>query len=179
MEAVLTFWILIKEWLIEIFSKLSAPPVPKEEKPTGDLLKFPSWYAIAKAEIGVAEFPGEKKNPKISDYHKKANFKAGDEDDSWCSSFACYCMEMAGIPSTKNASARSWLEWGHEIKTPVVGCVVVFWRETKDSWKGHVGFFAGEKDGEILVLGGNQDNAVKIKGYPKSRLLGFRMPKGF
>jgi hypothetical protein len=54
------------------------------------------------------------------------------------------------------------------------GDIVVFWRESIKSWKGHVGFYIREKDGWIYTLGGNQANQVKISAYPKSRVLSYR-----
>jgi len=41
---------------------------------------------------------------------------------------------------------------------------------------GHVGFYWARSGDRILVLGGNQDNQVSIKGYPKADLLGHRWP---
>jgi hypothetical protein len=40
--------------------------------------------------------------------------------------------------------------------------------------QGHVGFFAGLEGTKILVLGGNQSDAVDVSRYPSSRLLGIR-----
>lgn len=47
---------------------------------------------------------------------------------------------------------------------------------------GHVGFYLDETENEIKVLGGNQENKetrtckVSEKHYPKTRLLGYRIP---
>lgn len=44
---------------------------------------------------------------------------------------------------------------------------------------GHVGFVAGmTKDGNVVVLGGNQNDAVTYQVYPIS-VLKFNFPKGF
>lgn len=43
---------------------------------------------------------------------------------------------------------------------------------------GHVGFVVGkDKLGNILVLGGNQGDAVNIKAFPAYRVAGYRWPK--
>jgi hypothetical protein len=48
---------------------------------------------------------------------------------------------------------------------------------------GHVGFYIGETETEIKVLGGNQQDPatqlfqVSEKYYPKKALLGYRQPK--
>lgn len=54
------------------------------------------------------------------------------------------------------------------------GDVVVFWRGSKDSWKGHVAFYSHHDANNVYVLGGNQGNAVSIQAYPRSRLLDVR-----
>ena len=82
---------------------------------------------------------------------------------------------MCDAPYTGKLNARSWLDIGMETNNPQPGDVVVLWRESKNSWKGHVGFYINRVDDEIFILGGNQDNQVKISGYPSSRLLGYRV----
>ncbi|QKP77125.1 hypothetical protein HT051_06445 [Methyloligella sp. GL2] len=45
------------------------------------------------------------------------------------------------------------------------------------SWQGHVAFFVKDLgNGRIQILGGNQSDRVSLSTYPKSRLLGYRMP---
>ena len=39
---------------------------------------------------------------------------------------------------------------------------------------GHVGLFAGREGNSVLVLGGNQSDAVNVKRFPASRVLGIR-----
>lgn len=84
-------------------------------------------------------------------------------------------FERCGIRSTRFESARSWLEWGTELSEPVYGCVVVFRR----NGGGHVGFVVGQKsNGDLMVLGGNQGDAVCISAFPRSRVAGYRWPEG-
>jgi hypothetical protein len=52
--------------------------------------------------------------------------------------------------------------------------VVVFWRGAREGWQGHVGFYVGRGAGQVLVLGGNQSNAVTVASFTESRLLGYR-----
>jgi len=83
----------------------------------------------------------------------------------------------AGLNGSKQANARSWLLFGMNVDTaPEPGDVVVFWRGSRDSWLGHVGFFLGfSKNGQrIYCLGGNQGNQVSVSAYPAENLLGFR-----
>lgn len=124
----------------------------------------------------VREIHGKKNNPLIVEWTKSVLQWANDDEIPWCSTFLNAMADAAGLEKSGKANARSWLNVGIEIENPVVGDVVIFWRESKKSWKGHVGVFVGySEDGKnILVLGGNQGNEVNISKYPIYRLLGFR-----
>lgn len=144
------------------------------EKPKSNQEKV---FALAKTQIGVKEFVNGS-NPQIEAYHRFAdrkNLKSEGQSVSWCSSFMCWLMESSGFGSTNDKAARSWLNYGKETKTPVRGDIVVFWRESKTSWKGHVALFDSYNEhGNIICLGGNQSDAVCYKEYLKDQLLGFR-----
>lgn len=133
----------------------------------------PPWYLVAEEEIGTKEIDGSGNNPRILEYHMATKLKATDDLTPWCSSFVCWCLEQCGIESTRNAWARSYLNWGKVLESPQYGCIVVFSRGT-DS--GHVGFYVGETKDSIIVLGGNQSNRVCMAEYPKQRLLQYRWP---
>ena len=45
-----------------------------------------------------------------------------------------------------------------------------------DPAQGHVGFYIGETPANLLLLGGNQHNAVSVAPFPKSRVIGLRWP---
>lgn len=144
---------------------------------------IPVWMHIALEELkqGVRELKGAKKhNPRVVEYHQSATLKKHQFDNdeaAWCSAFANWCMQRSGIKGTGRPNARSWLDWGTELAQPRYGCVVVVWRESKTSWKGHVGFFLAHRSTKkMLLLGGNQGNAVSVGAYRTSRLLGYRWP---
>jgi len=144
---------------------------------------FP-WMAIAEKELGVNEIPGSGNNPRVLEYLQSTtnlNRIATSKDETpWCSAFVNWCLDQSGYDRTRNALARSWLTWGQPIAAPRRGCIVVFQREKKF---GHVGFYLDETETHIKVLGGNQQNPetkifeVSEKYYPKSELLGYRIPK--
>lgn len=95
----------------------------------------------------------------------------------WCAAFVNSVLRASGRDGTNSLLARSFLDFGTPVDEPQEGDIVVLWRDRPDSWKGHVGFYAGQTDdGKIRVLGGNQDNQVSEKTYPASRLLGYRRP---
>ncbi len=54
--------------------------------------------------------------------------------------------------------------------------MLVFWRGTRDGWKRHVGFYAGEDASAYHVLGGNQNDSVSLARIGKERLLDIRWP---
>lgn len=134
------------------------------------------WIDEAKKFIGLAEVKGAKHNPEIVQFWK--DIKRGgikDDETPWCAAFVGAMLERVGIKSSRFEGAKSYLEWGEKLDRPVVGCVVVFSREGG----GHVGFVVGQdKAGNILVLGGNQSDAVNVKGFALSRVTGYRWPAG-
>jgi uncharacterized protein (TIGR02594 family) len=71
--------------------------------------------------------------------------------------------------------ARNWMNFGVDCD-PQLGAILVFWRGSKNGWKGHVGFYHGEDSGHYHVLGGNQSNSVNVMKLTRSRLLGARWP---
>ena len=137
------------------------------------------WFPIAQREMdtGVDEIRGDDRhNPRIVEYHQSTSLHATDDETPWCSSFVNWCFEQSGIAGTNSARARSWETWGTPLKKPRRGSVAVFWRDSKTSGKGHVAFYFEERAERVFVLGGNQDNQVNIKSYPKTQLLGYRWP---
>lgn len=155
-----------------------APPHVAE--PAADLAPEGNapWYEIAKSEVGVAEVGGKSRNnARILEYHQSTSLSknlARYDETPWCSSFANWCMQNAGIKGTRSAMARSWLKWGKALDEPENGCIVVFARPKAGPKSGHVGFYAGKHGDRIRVLGGNQSNSVKISSYSRDQLLGFR-----
>jgi len=138
----------------------------------------PPWLAIARKEIGVAEIPGATNNPRILAYHACTTLHATDEVTSWCSGFVSFVMLQAGLLSTRSAAARSWLTYGIPLQAPIRGAICVFERPEAGPKAGHVGFALDHHSSTMLeLLSGNCDNAVKIKLYPKARLLGVRWPE--
>ncbi|MEP0263803.1 TIGR02594 family protein [Dokdonia sp.] len=132
-------------------------------------------YAFS--QYGIKEKKGIKNNPEVIKYFKELGYtsKQLKDETAWCSAFVNWVLKMSDAPYTGKLDARSWLEIGMETKSPQLGDVVVFWRESKKSWKGHVGFYINQVGDEIFVLGGNQDDQVNISSYPVSRLLGYRV----
>lgn len=135
----------------------------------------PAWIAIARAEIGVQEYPGAQHNPRIIEYLRSTTNPATSDETPWCSGFVNWCMRQAGKTGTNSAAARSWLNWGRPLTAPEYGCVVVFDRsDPTNPNAGHVGFYLETRGTGYQVLGGNQSNKVCVAGYGARRVLGYR-----
>ncbi|WP_452219688.1 C40 family peptidase [Lacinutrix salivirga] len=136
----------------------------------GDALK------IAFGELGQKEITGATHNERILEYQNSTGLEFGTDEVPWCSIFANWVALQANLPMSNKANARSWLKVGHKTNWPQPGDIVVFWRSSINSWKGHVGFFIGyTKSGKsIYCIGGNQNDAVNIQTYPLTRILQFR-----
>lgn len=132
---------------------------------------------IALSQYGTTEIIGKNDNPEVLKYFKETGHEWITTDETaWCSAFMNWVALKAKVKRSNKLTARSWLSVGTEISTPQLNDIAIFWRESKHSWKGHVGLFIGytEDKKHIYVLGGNQNNQVNIKKYSTYRLLGFR-----
>ena len=134
------------------------------------------WLRVARAEIGVHAFAAGSSNPRITAYHAGTNIAGYDDKANWCSSFVQWTLAQVGIAGTGSALARSWLDWGRPLAEPRVGCIAVLWREDPQSWRGHVGFFLRFDGDDVVLLGGNQLEAVREHRYPRGQVLAWRWP---
>ena len=137
----------------------------------------PRWLAEAWAELGQREVSGSADNSRIRAFFRDVGQPARLHDEvAWCAAFVGACLERAELASTRSLMARSYLRWGAALVVGRGGAVAVLSRGS-DPAAGHVGFFIGETDGQVVLLGGNQGDAVSVAAFPKARLLGFRWPQ--
>ena len=129
------------------------------------------WMSVALEEIGVKEKSGSLDNPRIIEYHSKTKLKAQSDSVPWCSSFVNWCVEQSGFKGTRDAMARSWLNWGKGCSFEQ-GCIVILKRGS--GYQGHVGFAVKKFGPAVWILGGNQGNEVNIAVYPSWKVLGYR-----
>lgn len=134
-----------------------------------------AWFATALGELGVKEIPGDRDNPRIVEYHSVTTLAAEADETPWCSSFVCWCLERAGVAHTRDARARSYEDYGDALTAPIRGCIVVLSRGTNPR-HGHVAFLDRVDGDGLILLGGNQGNAVSRKRYPRSRVVAYRWP---
>jgi uncharacterized protein (TIGR02594 family) len=133
-------------------------------------------FDIARSYIGTTEGRGPADNPVIMEMYASVGQTHVEHDSvAWCAAFVGHCLERAGIKSTRKLTARSYLDWGIpiEVADAQQGDIGVIPRGTSN-WQGHV-FFIDRIEGVwVWGLGGNQGDAVNVKRYPVSKLLGVR-----
>lgn len=136
----------------------------------------PPWLAEAWALLGAREQPGAESNARITALYRDAGHPGVRSDETaWCAAFTGACLERAGIRSTRSLMARSYQAWGQPVDGFRLGAIAVLSRTANPSL-GHVGFLVGERDGHVVLLGGNQGDAVSVAVFPRSRLLSLRWP---
>ncbi|MGZ3770076.1 MAG: TIGR02594 family protein [Bdellovibrio sp.] len=159
--------------------KFESQVIPKS---SGDKLEkndnFPvsetPWLDIALKEVGVTEVSNPKR---VIEYHQATSLKAKDVKTPWCAAFANWVLMQAGHKRTNTAWARDFLDCGKTLIKPQKGCIMVFERNAPGG-DSHVTFWTGEETlNTYLCVGGNQLDAVCVKGYAKSALLGCRWPQ--
>ena len=143
---------------------------------TRKLLPSEAMIKLASQYIGMQEIIGEQDNQTIVQMFQDIGYGwIKDDETSWCSCFINWLAFKLNCERSGKLDARSWISIGKTELNPRPGDIVVFWRESLTSWKGHVALFLGySSTGDILCLGGNQSNEVNITIYPKERVLSFR-----
>ena len=152
----------------------------KSQAVESDKIPLPlPWMIEATRLISTREIKGPEHNPIIMDWAKDLNVGYASDEVAWCGLFVGHCIGSQlpdeGLPANL-LGARKWKNFGRKV-TPQFGSVLVFWRSSPTSWKGHVGFYWAEDNSHYHVLGGNQSNAVNVKRIAKSRLLSAQWPK--
>ncbi len=102
-------------------------------------------------------------NPEILKYFDYTQLKGSaaskTDQTAWCAAFVNYCLEKSGTTGTMHALAFSFKNWGEKIQNPAFGSIAIH-------KKSHVGFVIGKNNkGSIVLLGGNQNNAVNMSPF--------------
>lgn len=132
-------------------------------------------YAHALKDLGLAEVPGPKSNPRI-EFAIKTSADWLDDDDSvtaWCGCIrGLWGLETGTGVIPAHFRAKNWLDWGKVVLVANAqkGDTVVFSRPGGF----HVALFSKLDGGKVYVLGGNQSNKVSIAPYPLTSLHGVR-----
>jgi hypothetical protein len=144
--------------------------------------------AIGELKAGAGEVGGNNMGPWVKKYLAPAGLGEG---ESWCASFVSWCflqasggskstMPFAYCPGARNLleefKEKGWASGPNSGYQPKPGDIVVWWRESLGSWKGHVGFVHSVKEGMLYTIEGNKSPNVQGFSYVLSRmdkLLGF------
>ncbi len=154
--------------------------LPDEPKPSDYRDPTLPWLQEALRLLGTREIAGKKSNKLILDWASDLKLFYDDDDIPWCGLFVGHCigatLDREPLPS-RLLSARAWERFGISTR-PMLGAVMVFWRKSRDSGLGHVGFYAGEKkDGSAYrIVGGNQSNQVSTAWISSERFVAARWP---
>ena len=129
--------------------------------------------------MGTAEVRGSGNNPIIMDWATSLDVNYPGDEVAWCGLFVAHCIGSTlpqEVLPRNPLGARQWEQFG-DATNPRVGAVMVFWRVSLASGKGHVGLYVGEDSTAYQILGGNQSDKVCLTWVAKDRLRGARWPK--
>jgi len=132
-----------------------------------------SAFDLAQRFVGIREVAGPTANAHILAMLQLDAPWPTDDEVAWCSAFVNYVCWLLRLPRSKSLAARSWLDVGRGIDLPRATAgfdVVVLERGAG----GHVGFYAGQEETVVLLLGGNQGNRVSVAPFAAARILGVR-----
>lgn len=154
-------------------------PIPAPApKPVGPFADAPLWFQLSLHDIGFHE-TGD--NQGIEEFIRQSG--VGVLGDPWCAIWMNAKLAVANVPGTGSPAALSFTRDPGFVRLdkPSLGCIAVFWRNSKASGQGHVGEYWGENDTHVWVLGGNESNMVQVEALPKDSptfgLIGYYWPK--
>lgn len=113
-------------------------------------------YSIAKRYVGLHERKHTQKLAKTVGVNPRRT--------PWCGAFVGAVVKKAGLNvPAGHMKAASWKRTGKgvSLKNAKKGDVVV----VRTKYGHHVGFYAGQQNGRVQLLGGNQSNQVQISNY--------------
>lgn len=128
------------------------------------------------SHYGLNEIPGSQSNPDILEFFQELGYDWVNDDSttSWCSAMLSYYAKECGYEYHSGLDARGWLKMSVMVLKPMLGDVVILWRNDPLSWQGHVGLFIAWDAKRVYVLGGNQNNRIDITAYSRDRIIGIR-----
>lgn len=136
----------------------------------------PRWLGQAWREFGTRETAGSGDNQRILQYFREVGHPDITHDaTAWCAAFAGACLERAGETSTRSLMARAYAGWGEDAGAERFGAIAVL-RRGGDPAAGHVGFLIGATEDDVILLGGNQGNAVGVAAFPRADVIALRWP---
>lgn len=133
---------------------------------------------VAMQFVGTKELTGNLDNSLILAMIQTCDCSSTELKDEipWCSAFVNFICKTLNLPRSKSLAARSWLGVGSPIGINYANadCDIVILKRGLNPAQGHVGFFAGEDNAGIHILGGNQNNSVSLQVFPVGDVVGVR-----
>lgn len=155
-----------------------------EPGPTPSPLPVPALGGTAYMDwmlnrLGWTEFKNDKQLSVYWKYTNVPGYKTTiGTNYAWCAMIVCAALEENGFKSTRDAGAISYDSYPSKSLTVdqlVYGAIVTIKRSGGSGR--HVAFFVGyDKNGDMILLGGNQDNEINKTVYPRSRFASGHMP---
>lgn len=133
---------------------------------------------------GEHEVDGPLSNPLIWDMYVAGGVAhpklLDDSTTAWCSAALCWAFETSGLRGTRSLAGRSWLKRGRklDLKKPIPRGAIAVLRYDNDPNHGHVGVVLADHGTSIDVLAGNQGNAVSVRSWRKTSIIGAVWPDG-
>lgn len=141
------------------------------------------WLAEMYAMLGKHE---SRNHTELWNWLKSDGSSVGDPDRiPWCGDAVETALRRWNpgyvVPNNPYLAANWNKDQYGESCEAFVGAIVVFWRGSPSSWKGHIGFIVGGNRSNWYVLGGNQGDSVTITPISKGRVRqgGIRCPIGW
>lgn len=146
-------------------------------------------YQLAERFVGTKETAGATSTPVVLAMLQLDGAWPQDDAVPWCSAFMNWIAWLLRLPRSKSLAARSWLAVGTPValEDALPGFDVVILKRGKGlqpgadvlNAPGHVGLFAGVQQGvggttKVLLLAGNQGDAVSVQPFKVSDVLGVR-----
>ncbi len=140
-------------------------------------------------DIGQAEIRGKRSNPFIL---RIINWLLPNEKDdsevAWCAIYIAYKLYKLNVidlkfinkHGAKLASTRYWIQLLEQREgDPRIGDIAILWRESIESWKGHITVISdwNLNDKYFIGTGGNQRNRVGSDLFNKDRVLKICKPE--
>jgi len=138
-----------------------------------DSLAFPSFVKSALKEVDVKEIVGSGQESRVLEYQATTAGKYSEDETPWCGAFVSWVFTTTKIRHGLKTPerAKDWINFGSPTSNPVVGSVAIKSRVGG----GHVCIVVGKDlNGNLLCVGGNQNNMVSISTYKRDVFESFR-----
>lgn len=195
-----TWWSLFSDDYADTFVPVPANlewghELPKPGEPGYNVMVAALHVGLEELRDGAKEEGGNNKGVHVAKYHG-VDPEVLTTRWAWCAAFVSWCVDQACSrdsdltkPFRKSGSARNimkqtkksdlWDFHGEDDYEPQVGDLAFWWRESPQSWKGHIGIVMACDNGIVYILEGNRGRypaMVSIYDYvleDMKKILGF------